>query len=528
MIHRMRSVRRACVTMAAVGATGLLGAGLAAGPASGAARLVQVGTAAQPTALSAAPQDPTRLYIAQQDGVIKVLRAGQSSTFLDLSARMTSAEGDLGERGLLGLAFAPDFATSGRFYVFFTARGTNALTVARYTASSPDAASDATFEPLLSIPHDRQSNHNGGQLQFGPDGMLYAATGDGGSGGDPTGNGQDLTSAPTVVGGVNHDARLGKLLRLDVSPAKGYTQPADNPFPAPARDVWAYGLRNPFRFSFDRQTGDLTIGDVGQSAYEEIDVVAGTGRARNFGWNRYEGDHTYPGGTLVTGGAAGFTFPALEQSHADGWCAITGGYVVRDPALPDLLGRYVYTDFCKGELHSARKTGATLTDDAAVPGVPAVQRVSTFGEDASGRVYLAALSGEIYRLTQVADGPGGAPAPAPDRTPPRVSLTRTHTQHPLRTRRVTVNPRCSEACEVSVKGRIFVDGKRRVGGLRTDSRALGVDVRAKLTTRLTKYGASIIAPALRRERRVIVRLTVRATDPAGNTSSRDQVVRIRR
>ncbi len=527
MIRGMRSVRRSLLTTAACLGGTALGATLLPSPAAAAVRLVQVGTASQPTALSATPQDPTRLYVAQQDGVIKVLRAGQSTTFLDISARMTAADGGLGERGLLGLAFAPDFATSGRLYVYFTARGTNALTIARYTASSPDRADEATFEALLSIPHDRQSNHNGGQLQFGPDGMLYAATGDGGSGGDPSGNGQGLTSAPTVVAGVNHDARLGKLLRLDVSSVKGYTQPAGNPFPAPARDVWAYGLRNPFRFSFDRQTGDLTIGDVGQDAYEEIDVVAGTGRARNFGWNRYEGAHTYPGGNPVSS-ASGFTFPALEQSHADGWCSITGGYVVRDPALGDLLGRYVYTDFCKGELRSARSAGGgTLTGDAPVPGVPAVQRVSTFGEDASGRVYLASLTGPVYRLEAVA-GSGGVLAPEADRTAPAVSLTRTRTQHPLRTGRVTVNPRCSEACELRVKGRIFVGGKRRVGGLRTDSRALEADVRAKLTARLTKYGAGIIAPALRRGQRVVVRLTIRATDAAGNTSSRDQVVRIRR
>jgi hypothetical protein len=208
--------------------------------------------------------------------------------------------------------------------VFFTAPRTGALGDSGAPARSgrPRPRGPTFARTLLSIAHDQQSNHNGGELQFGPDGMLYAGTGGGGAGGDPARNGQNLTSrTPAVVGGVNHDPLLAKLLRLDA----GSGAPPSNPFAAPAREVWAYGLRNPWRFSFDSGTGDLVVTEVGQGAFEEVDVTraaAGGGRAANFGWNRFEGRHTFPGGAPAEPGCA---FPVIEESHAAGWCAITGG-----------------------------------------------------------------------------------------------------------------------------------------------------------------------------------------------------------
>jgi glucose/arabinose dehydrogenase len=300
------------------------------------------------------------------------------------------------------MAFPPDYATSGLFYVDFTAPGTGALTVQerRRDPADPDRADPAFARTLISIPHDQQSNHNGGQLQFGPDGMLYASTGDGGSGGDPAGNGQNLTSStPAVVGAVNHDPRLGKLLRLD--PAGG--PPASNPFPAPARDVWAYGLRNPWRFSFDRATGDLVIGDVGQGAFEEVDLAraaAGGGRGANFGWNRFEGLHAFAGGAAVDPASEpGFAFPVIEEGHAAGWCAITGGYVVRDRAVPSLYGRYVYGDFCRDEIRSVKlsRTGHATRDRKTAL---AANHTVSFGQDSAGHVYVVSYSGRVSRIVR--------------------------------------------------------------------------------------------------------------------------------
>jgi glucose/arabinose dehydrogenase len=522
--------RRALAVALAVALGTCAGMAVPTPAAHAAVQLVQVGTASSPVAIAAAPGDTTRLYVAEQRGTIKVIKGGVASTFLDLSQRITAAAPDgFGERGLLGMAFAPDFATSRRFYVYFTARSTNAVTIARYTASTPDSAPDASFEALLSIPHDQQANHNGGGLQFGPDGMLYAGTGDGGSAGDAGGNGQNLTSAtPPVVRSVDHDPRLGKLLRLDVSPPVGYVQPADNPFPAPARDVWAYGLRNPFRFSFDRRTGDLTIGDVGQDAFEEIDAVAGAGKGLNYGWNRFEGGHTYPGGQPVASPPADLTFPVIEQTHESGWCSITGGYVVRDPTVPDLFGRYVYSDYCKNEIRSAAIAGGVASGDAPVPGLLTLSRTTTFGEDAAGRVYVASQDNAIYRLDQVPGTGTMPPSAAPDTRPPTVTLAKRRVQHPARTGRVFTDMTCSERCSIVLSGRLVVGGRTRTGGLRSDTRTLDAGVKARLAVTVTRVGRRSITRALRGGRRVQVRLAIRATDAAGNRGGRVQTVPVAR
>ena len=366
-------------------------------------QLVSVGTFSQPTFVTAPRTDTDRLFVVERAGRIQVLDGGVKHQFLDLTGVVSCCTG---ERGLASMAFAPDYETSGRFYVQYTAQApVGEVTVAEYrrSATDPDVADPSSGRIVLSIPHDRDPDHNGGQLQFGPDGALYIGVGDaGGAGGDPAGNGQNLTSSPPdVVNGVNHNPLLGKILRIDPRSGSPYAVPAGNPFPAPAREVYAYGLRNPWRFSFDRFTGDLVVADVGQDAYEEVDFAAAPARGlgANFGWNLFEGLHTYPGGSLVTPPfPAGYAFPALEKSHSgDGVCSITGGYVVRDPALPELAGQYVYGDFCNQALRAVTLTGSGAQNDHAVGLNLAV--VAAFGEDACARVYVVSLGGEVDRIS---------------------------------------------------------------------------------------------------------------------------------
>src|SRR5918995_2974770 len=298
-------------------------------------RLQRVGSFASPVYVTAPPGDRSRVMVVEQEGRIRVIRDGKvlDAPFLDIRGLVTGG----GEQGLLSLAFAPDYAESGRFYVYYTDRSEDQRVV-EYRATSPDRA-DAGSARLLLRMADDEVNHNGGQLAFGPDGLLYVGTGDGGGGGDRhgrRGNAQDLGSL------------LGKILRIDPRPAGGrpYRVPADNPFTGRrgARgEIYAYGLRNPWRFSFDRRTGDLTIGDVGQNAWEEIDFVRrGRGRGANFGWRPFEGRARFTPGER----ARGHVSPVIVRSHSAGNCSITGGVVVRDPALGGLRGRYVFGDFC--------------------------------------------------------------------------------------------------------------------------------------------------------------------------------------
>ena len=237
--------------------------------------------------------------------------------------------------------------------------------------------------------NDAEGNHNGGDIAFGPEGLLYIGTGDGGGAGDEhgsRGNGQNLGSL------------LGKLLRIDPRPAGGraYGIPASNPFAGrkgARAEIYSYGLRNPWRWSFDRATGDIVIADVGQGSVEEVSFLRrGGARGANFGWRAWEGSERF-----ADQPAPGAIFPVIEKSHGDGWCSITGGYVVRDPALPALRGRYVYGDFCLGQLRSARLTPGKASADRSL-GLPRVASLSSFGEDAGGRVYVVSLEGSVYRL----------------------------------------------------------------------------------------------------------------------------------
>jgi glucose/arabinose dehydrogenase len=315
-----------------------------------------------------------RLFIIEKVGRIRILQAGNlvERPFLDLTDRVGS---DGNEQGLLGLAFHPRYAENGLFFVNYTDRNGNTV-IARFQVTADPNLADPSSETVLLRVNQPYGNHNGGVLAFGPDGYLYAGLGDGGSAGDPQGNAQNL------------DTLLGKILRLDVDSAQPYAIPADNPF---GNEIWAYGLRNPWRFSFDRQTGDLYIGDVGQGQWEEIDFVpAGSPGGMNFGWKYFEGTHPYEGtppqGTQVVA-------PVAEYSHSEG-CSVTGGYVYRG-AMPEWNGIYLYGDYCSGTVWGLIRSNGGWQPQVLFGGVG---RITSFGQDASGEVYLVLDSGSILRL----------------------------------------------------------------------------------------------------------------------------------
>jgi glucose/arabinose dehydrogenase len=347
------------------------------------ARLVVSGLR-NPLDLQAAPGDRERIYVVEQDGRIRAIRNGQlqATPFLDVSGRISSG----GERGLLGLAFHPQFATNRRFFVNYTnPRGDTH--VAEFRASSADAA-DPASERLLLTATQPFANHNGGGLAFDTSGRLLIALGDGGSGGDPLGNGQRL------------DTFLGKILRIDVDAGTPYSIPADNPFRATtgaAAEIWAYGLRNPFRISVDRPTGDLYIGDVGQNRVEEIDVGLASRRGgENYGWNVTEGSQCYSPASGCN--RTGLTPPVYEYTHSEGY-SVTGGVVYRGCRVPALAGAYFFGDFCTGLVRSFRLASGQATDvrDWAA-GLRGINSPASFGLDADGEVYVVDYDGEVYRL----------------------------------------------------------------------------------------------------------------------------------
>ena len=398
MHHRLALIGIALLTVTACGsggasatstATTTAATTAAAPPKAGAAaglRLVRVGTFDAPLLVTSPPADRDRVMVVEQGGRIRVVRDGRTldEPFLDIRSRVTSG----GEQGLLGLAFAPDYASSGRFYVYYTDRGSRQVVVEFRRGASDDRADAGSARTVLRMA-DPEGNHNGGHLAFGPDGLLYIGTGDGGGADDQhgrRGNAQDRGSL------------LGKLLRIDprASGSRAYRVPAGNPFAGRAGmrgEIYAYGLRNPWRFSFDRRTGDVTIGDVGQNQLEEINFARrGRARGANYGWRPWEGtrrnfDEPAPGAVR----------PVITKRHNDGWCSITGGYIVRDPDLPQLAGQYVYGDFCKGQLRRARLRAGRALDDSALK-LPGVPNLSSFGEDARGRVYVTGLDGPVYRI----------------------------------------------------------------------------------------------------------------------------------
>jgi glucose/arabinose dehydrogenase len=334
---------------------------------------------AQPVTITHAGDGSGRLFVVEQGGRIRIIRNGAvaPTPFLDISNLVTPAGG---EQGLLGLAFPPGFTTRGTFYVNYTDRnGVGNTVIARYgLTTNADQADPASGQGLLNIVQPF-TNHNGGQLAFGPDALLYIGTGDGGSAGDPLGNGQSLFTL------------LGKILRIDVlSGGAPYTIPAGNPF---GNEIWSYGLRNPWRFSFDRLIGDFYVGDVGQDLVEEIDFQpAGSGAGANYGWNLMEGSHCFSS-TVCSG--AGLTLPVAEYLHGSGDCAVIGGYVYRGSAAA-LKGIYFYGDFCSGRIWGLRRAGSVFETALLAD---TTLSISAFGEDEAGELYLADYAaGDIYRI----------------------------------------------------------------------------------------------------------------------------------
>lgn len=332
-----------------------------------------------PVALAVAPGD-ARLFVVEQIGRIRVIERGRllAEPFLDLRDRLSSG----GERGLLGLAFHPGFARNGQFFVNYTDPAGDTRVV-RYTVAAGGAKADVSSARLILRVEQPWANHNGGHLAFGPDGRLYVGLGDGGSGGDPQDNGQNLGTL------------LGKMLRLDVDRGSPYAIPADNPFRTRAGvrpEIWALGLRNPWRYSFDRATGELWIADVGQNRWEEIHVAPAGAAGLNYGWRRLEGSHPFRGATP----ADSMQRPIVEYSHDDG-CSITGGFVYRGRAVSALSGAYVFSDYCQGWLRSFRRVGGRPADFTEWDVRP-LGAVTTFGEDAAGELLVATMEGRIYRI----------------------------------------------------------------------------------------------------------------------------------
>ena len=334
------------------------------------------------------PDDGTnRLFLALQPGRIMVFpneqNTASASVFLDIR-KLVNDRGN--EEGLLGLAFDPDYTSNGYFYVYYSASGPRRSIISRFTVSTgdPNIADGDSERIILEIPQPF-SNHNGGQIIFGSDGYLYIGLGDGGSRNDPRLNGQ------------NPSTLLGTILRIDVSSVDSdgvYTVPSDNPFVGQgggARgEIWAYGLRNPWRFTFDRETGDLWAADVGQNRFEEVDIIK---PGRNYGWNIMEGFHCFQPSNECN--KNGLELPIIEYGR-DGGCSITGGYVYRGSRLPSLYGAYIYGDFCSGKIWALRYDGNQITEERQL--IDSDLRISSFGEDQTGELFILAFDGKIYRL----------------------------------------------------------------------------------------------------------------------------------
>jgi hypothetical protein len=518
----------------------LLALSAAAGPAH-ALDLEQLpGSYQQPVHVAGPPGDATRVFVVEKGGTIELVENGTpaATPFLDISARVDTDN----EEGLLSMAFAADYATSGRYWIFYTqdvpgVPGSD-LVVEERLRDVPGHEPD-----ILRIAHHRSPNHNGGQIHVGPDGNLWVATGDGGGAFDTYGNAQVTTSL------------LGKVLRIAPRPGGGYEIPPGNPFVngGGAPEVWSLGLRNPWRFSFDRGTGALLLGDVGQGVMEEVDHASapGLGCAANYGWVPFEGTRPTGIGTL----SSPHTPPLFTQTRDEGWRAIAGGYVIRDPALAE-AGMYVYGDFFVDALWLYDfATGArTATDET-------VDMLAGFGEDGVGRVYAASLGGTVHRLESDA-GTNGVAAPRATFVPPgctlpppppgdpedaqttetigtpaedgqgatgtaaapRIAAGTLRRQRALRRRRIFVRGGCDVACDLALTGRLAVGRARfRLAGERVLVPAGG---RRVLVVRTGPRALRAGRRALRRGRSVRGLLALRATGPSGAVTRRRLTVRL--
>jgi glucose/arabinose dehydrogenase len=330
------------------------------------------------------PLDDGRIFVVMQSGRIEVVRDGvlQTTSFLDIRTRVLSG----GERGMFSVAFHPNYATNRFFYVAFTDLDGDVRIERFTTTSNPEVANPASAKLILIIEHSQFANHNGGLVTFGPDGKLWYGIGDGGSSGDPSGNGQ------------NWNALLGSLLRIDVDAGDPYAIPPDNPFvgaPNVRRENWAKGLRNPWRYAFDARTQVLYIADVGQNQREEVNAISYALGGLNFGWNIMEGSICYPP-TITTCGDPDLILPVIDYSHAAGDCSVTGGYVYRGSAIPGLRGHYLYSDYCGGWLRSFRYAFDAVEDQKDWQ-IPPVDRPRSFGLDFDGEIYVIGLT-SIYKI----------------------------------------------------------------------------------------------------------------------------------
>ncbi len=342
-----------------------------------------------PTQVTNAGDGTNRLFILERQGTVRVVKGGvlQTGLFLDIRARVE----DGGERGLLGVAFHPKFETNRRLFVYYTRNGGD-IVVERFTANvARTRVSADTGRPLLVIEHSAQSNHNGGSMAFGPNGYLYLGVGDGGGSGDPENDAQNKSRN-----------LLGKVLRINVDgtgsgPFDRYSIPRSNPFygSVPGKgEIWAYGLRNPWRISFDRRTGSLFIADVGQGRNEEVDREgSGSSGGRNYGWNIMEGRSCFDGSRCPL---AGDSLPVAQYSHDGGNCSITGGFVYRGKASPNMVGQYVFADFCSGRIWSMPAAGGTAD---LVERADTSLSITSFGESEDGELHAVSIDGGLYRVT---------------------------------------------------------------------------------------------------------------------------------
>jgi glucose/arabinose dehydrogenase len=349
-------------------------------PTGGVALELVADNLASPVHLTAPPNDP-RLFIVEQTGRILIVRDGQlrATPFLDIRSKTRSG----GERGLLSVAFHPNYAANGFFFVNYTDTQGNTQIERYRVGSDPDVADPDSAKRILSIAQP-QGNHNGGLSLFGPDGMLWIGTGDGGGANDPQGNGQRRTTL------------LGKMVRIDVDGGDPYAIPADNPFVNQddiLPEIWALGLRNPWRFAFDRATGLLYIADVGQNRIEEMNAVPFARGGYNFGWNIMEGSECFRTPDCQQ---TGLTLPVAEYDHSQG-CSVTGGYVYRGSRIPSAVGHYFFSDYCEGWVRSFRYDGERVTERRQWS-LENVGRVLSFGEDAGGELYLLVDRGRVYRM----------------------------------------------------------------------------------------------------------------------------------
>jgi glucose/arabinose dehydrogenase len=350
-----------------------------------------VGGLSSPVGVTNAGDGSGRLFVVEQTGAVRIVMGGNlaSTAFIDISRSVSRG----GEQGLLGLAFHPSYKTNGKLYLSYTdLNGASVIREYHVSSSDPDRVDGSSGRTLLRVKQPYE-NHNGGHVAFGPDGYLYFGLGDGGSGGDPGNRAQ------------NRNTLLGKLLRIDVNRRSGslpYAIPPTNPYVGRSGLdlIWAYGLRNPWGFSFDRSTGDLWIGDVGQSAWEEVDralAVGGrnAGRALNFGWRAMEGTHCFQPSSGCA--RAGKTLPLTEYGHSGGRCSITGGNVYRGTAYPDLVGAYLFGDYCSGEIWYVDRAAARGVAPRLALDTDAL--ITSFGEDQGGELYLTDVGGRLFQIT---------------------------------------------------------------------------------------------------------------------------------